>query len=204
MRKLDSYKEFEQQSREFWNNYPQKSKRTLSRAQQSALAKGRGIRQQSLLNKYYMEAQRRFIDTENPIQTRRAYINELRYVAKEEGISIKQAHDVLMHTFPYISKADNYKYQIFTYVDKNELRRRIADATGAAYTVVTKAGSKQGQVRVQGGLDLTSMEEQFVYDPGSESLIGVFNNSTTGQSTTIHIRIVEGQTSNEPNFVEIY
>ncbi len=201
MSKQNAYKRFTESIKQY--KYPKPKTTALSRAQQAALAKGRGFRTQSLLNKYYEEAKSRYIDTANPMQTRRKYINELRYVSKAEGISIKEAHDVLMHTFPYISKEDNYKYQIFQYVDKNELRRRIADATGQSYTVINKPGQMQGRVRVTGGLSLTNVENEFAYDPGSESLVGSFTNPSTGQSTIIHIRIVEGQTSDSPNFVVI-
>ena len=189
-----------------WNYFKQnvgtvklpKSNKQLSTKQVAALERGRRIHQENILNRYFEQANRSFVGDENARLTREKYIKKLQYTSEIENVSIREAHQMIMHTFPYISKADNYKYQIFQYVDKNELRLRVAMATGTNYNI-----DKNMTVRVKGGFDYENVQNQFVYDPASESLLGVFVNANTGESTTIKIRIVEGETSDQPNFVVI-
>lgn len=189
-----------------WNYFKQnvgtvklpKSHRQLTARQLENLERGRRIHQENILTRYFEEANRSFVGEENARLTKEKYIKKLQYTSEIENVSIRKAHEMIMHTFPYISKADNYKYQIFQYVDKNELRLRVAMATGADYSI-----DKNMTVRVKGGFDYENVQNQFVYDPASESLLGVFVNANTGDSTTIKIRIVEGENSNTPNFVEI-
>lgn len=162
---------------------PEKVKKPATAKQRRALMKARGIRTQKMLNKMYAEAQQRYIG-EDPIISRRKYINRVRALAKRDNITIQQAQFELMHTTPYISKADNYKYQIQKYVQANPtqrayLRKLVAEALGQNYTE-------------------TSVNwDLFQYDPGSEAITNNFNN------TIISLRIVEGANSEDPNFVEI-
>lgn len=164
---------------------PQVPKRKATVKQKKALAKARGIRTQSMLNRFYNEAQKRFVGPEGePMLSRRKYINRVRALAKRDNISIQKAQFELMHTFPYISKADNYSYQIQKYVQSNpekraELRKMVAEALDQNY------------VNTSVNWDL------FVYDSSSEAITGTFN------GTTISLRIVQGSNSDDPNFVQI-
>lgn len=171
---------------------PEVPKRKATVKQKKALAKARGIRTQSMLNRFYDEAKRRFVGPEGePILSRRKYINRVRALAKRDNISIQKAQFELMHTFPYISKSDNYSYQIQRYVQSNPekralLRKMVAEAIGQNYTN-------------------TSVNwDLFIYEPAAESLSATLNNPKTGAVTTIHLKIVQGSNSDDPNFVEIY
>ena len=180
-----------------------KAKHAPTAKQLEALAKGRAYRQQNIMHRYAVEAESRYIKTKEYTEDFSAekYINRLRYSSEKEGITYKQAHVALMHTFPYTNKQDNYRYQIFQHVDWNELKRRVAEATGNRYTTVTKEGSaKLGQVRVM-GMTKEEIEGAFVDD--SPFLMGVFINGESGEQTIIRLRIVEGTGSDNPNFVEI-
>ena len=71
------------------------------------------------MHRYAVEAESRYIKTKEYTEDFSAekYINRLRYSSEKEGITYKQAHVALMHTFPYTNKQDNYRYQIFQHVD---------------------------------------------------------------------------------------
>ena len=181
------------------NNKP----RTLK--QLAALAQGRAKRQANILARYAMEAQSRYTKTKEFTEDFNAqkYINRLVYSSKEEGITVKQAHTALMHTFPYTNKEDNYRYQIFQHVDWNELKERVAEATGARYTTVRKQDSARfGQVRVAGWTK-ELIESQFTDAGDNIHLMAAFENEETGQTSVIKLRIIEGTGSDDPNFVEI-
>lgn len=171
---------------------PQIPKKKATVKQKKALAKARGIRTQSMLNRFYNEAQKRFVGPEGePMLSRRKYINRVRALAKRDNISIQKAHFELMHTFPYISKADNYSYQIQKYVQSNpekraELRKMVAEALNQSY------------------VNTSVNWELFTYEPATESIAATFNNPQLGTITTIHLKIVQGSNSDDPNFVEIY
>lgn len=180
-----------------------KAKRAPTAKQLEALAKGRAYRQQNIMHRYALEAESRYIKTKEYTEDFSAekYINRLKYSSEEKGITYKQAHVALMHTFPYTSRSDNYKYQIFQHVDWNELKRRVAEATGSKYTTVTKEGStKLGQVRVMG---MTKEEIENSFFENLPFWTGIFINQETGAQTVINLRIVEGTGSDNPNFVEI-
>ena len=201
MSRRDPFKIFEESMKQY--HYRTKPKRTATAAQLEALARGRAYRQQQFINKYVAEAQSRYIKTKEYTEEFDAakYVNRLKYSSEREGITIKQAHVALMHTFPYTNKQDNYRYQIFQHVDWNELKRRVADATGSKYTTVTKEGSSQlGQVRIMG---LTKDEIEASFVDSNMYLVAVFTNEESGASTTIRLRLVEGTGSDDPNFVEI-
>lgn len=201
MSRRDPFKIFEESMKHY--HYKPIKKRPVSAKQLEALAKGRAYRQQKFIDKYVAEAQSRYIKTKEFTEEFDAakYANRLRYSAEQENKTLRETHMALMHTFPYTSKQDNYRYQIFQYVDWNELKRRVAEATGDKYTTVTKEGSaQQGQVRII-GLTMSEIKDTFVDD--SPFLTAVFINSNTGDQTIIRLRLVEGAGSDDPNFVEI-
>lgn len=200
MSRRDPFGIFEESA---YYHYKTKPKKAPTAAQLEALARGRAYRQQQYIDRYVAEAQSRYIKTKEFTEEFDAakYVNRLRYSSEEQHITIKQAHMALMHTFPYTNKQDNYRYQIFQHVDWNELKRRVAEATGNKYTVVKKHDSAQlGLVRLS-GLTREEIENSFV-DSGAY-LVAVFVNNEEGTNTTIRLRLVEGTGSDDPNFVEI-
>jgi len=164
--------------------YPVKQKRQISKKQRAALARGRGLRMQKHLNIYAAEAEAKFHDP-NAKFNRRKYINRVRYVSEAEGISLKEAHIELMHMSPYITAPENYAYQIQRAVNSDpalraKLRKLISEGTGEKY--------------INTSIDWS----QFTYDTPSGALVATFG------SKTINIKIVSGQHSEDPNFIEIY
>lgn len=175
-------------------------KKQATQKQINALAKARAAHQANTLARWAAEAESKLpagtdFNTEN-------YIKKVKDIAADRNISLKEAHFKLLHSAPFMSTGDNYKYQIFTHVNWNELKTRIQEITGQEYRVVSKTGSSRyGEVRII-GLTKEQIETTFVYDSATHSLVGNFINPETGEFQQVRLTIVGGN-SDTPDWIEI-
>lgn len=161
--------------------------RTLK--QLEALAQGRAKRQANIFARYAEEAGKRFRPTKEYGDEFSAakYINRVKESSWAYGKSYREVHRELMHTFPYTSFEDNYKYQIFTHVNLNDLKHKVWEATGMKYNQLTKEFIK--------GL--------FQYDAATQTLLATLTHTETGMQTTVMLYLVPGGTSEDPDWVRI-
>lgn len=157
------------------------AKRKATEKQLKALAAGRAKREAQNLAKYAAEAESRYVKTKDYTEDFNAqkYINRLKIAAESEHLTVGKVHKALMHTFPYTTKEDNYKYQIRTHVETQKLRKLIADTAGQNY------------------VNTSVNWEEFVYDSASEALVMSVGN------TQILLKIEDSGNSSAPDFITI-
>lgn len=175
-------------------------KKKATQKQIEALEKARAAHRAKTLARWAAEAQSRL--PANADFNAENYIKKVKDIATDRNISLKEAHFKMLHSAPFMSVGENYKYQIFTHVDWNELKTRIQEITGQEYRVVSKVGSSRyGEVRLI-GLTKEQIESTFVYDSASHSLVGNFINQETGETKPVRLTIVGGNSDN-PDWIEI-